>query len=41
VFSDERAALTSKGHDMLWTIVLIVLIVLVVGALFGRGRLSR
>jgi hypothetical protein len=30
-----------KGTDVLWTILLIVLIVLVVGAFFGRGRFSR
>ncbi len=29
------------GIKMLWTILVIVLIVLVVLALFGRGRLSR
>jgi hypothetical protein len=30
-----------KDPNMLWTILIIVLIVLVVMAIFGRGRLSR
>jgi hypothetical protein len=31
----------SKGPAMLWTILIIVLIVLAVMAIFGRGRFSR
>jgi hypothetical protein len=32
---------TGKGIEMLWTILVIVAIVLVVMAVFGRGRFSR
>jgi uncharacterized integral membrane protein len=35
------SALLAKDRKMLWTILIIVLIVLVVMAIFGRGRFSR
>ena len=38
---DSKSHQLSKGIEMLWTVLLIVVIVLVVLALVGRGRFSR
>ena len=37
----SRTIISLGGNDMLWTILVVVLIVLVVLALVGRGRFSR
>jgi hypothetical protein len=37
----DQLSAPSEGTEMLWTILIIALIVLVVMAIFGRGRFSR
>lgn len=39
--SRANSRIPEKDPNMLWTILIIVLIVLVVMAIFGRGRFSR